>query len=147
MHIGHPAHPQGSHGYVMSGTLLAFHASSVDENAVIRASDTNVLVILLRMIGRHLKSQRLTAYSCIIMDCGSGNSRRHIDVSSIAHALEEKQKGLVAAMPGLHALTSSDFTNVFYRNGKIKPLEILEIDTEETLIQFFSRLVSHKRVT
>ena len=33
-----------------------------------------------------------TAYSRIIMDCGSGNSHRHINVSSIANALEAKQK-------------------------------------------------------
>ena len=61
------------------------------------------------MIGRHLKSQRPTAYSCIIMDCGSVNSRRHIDVISIANALEAKEKGLAAAIPCIHAYTGSDF--------------------------------------
>ena len=100
---------------------------------MIRASDTDVLVILLGIIGRHLTSK---------MDCGSGISRRHIDVSSITNALEEKQKGLAAAMPGLHAFTGSDFTTAFYRKGKIKPREVLGKDTERTLIQFFSRLVS-----
>ena len=84
---------------------------------MIRASDTDV--ILLGIIGRHLISQRPTAYSRIIMDCGSGNSRRHIDVSSIANALEAKQKGQASAMPGLHAFTGSDFTTVFYRKGII----------------------------
>ena len=93
------------------------------------------------MIGRHLTSQRPTAYSCIIMDCGSGNISRHIDVSSIANALEAKQKGLAAAMPGLRAFTDSDFTTAFYMKGKIKPREVLEKDTDETLIQFFSRNV------
>ena len=140
MHVGHPAHPQVSHEE--ADTLLAFHASSVAGNAVIRASNTEVLVILLGMIGRHLTSQRPTAYSCIIMDCGSGNSRRHIDVSSISNSLEAKPKGLAAAMPGLHAFTGSDFTTAFYRKGKIKPREVLEKDTEGTLIQFFSRIVS-----
>ena len=110
---------------------------------MIRASDTDVLVILLGMIGRHLTSQRPTAYSCIIMDCGSVNSRRHIDVISIANALaKRKQKGLAAAMPGLHAFTGSDFTTAFYMKGKIKPREVLENDTEGTLILFFSRIVS-----
>ena len=123
-------------------TLLVLHASSVAGNAVIRASDTDVLVILLGMIGRHMTSQRPTAYSCIITDCGSVNSRQHIDVFSIANALEAKQKGLAAAMPGLHAFTGSDFTTAFYMKGKIKPREVLENDTEGTLIQFFSRIVS-----
>ena len=84
---------------------------------MIRASDTDVLVILLGMIGRHLTSQRLTAYSRINMDSGSGNSRRHIDVSSIANALESKQKGLAAAMKVLHAFTGSDVT--FYKKSKL----------------------------
>ena len=140
MHVGYPAHPQGSHEE--ADTLLAFHASCVAGNAVIRASDTDVLVILLGMIGTHLTSHRHTAYSCIIMDCGSGNSRRHIDVSSIPNALEAKQKRLAAAMPGFHALTGSDFTTAFYRKRKIKPREVLEKDTEGTLIQLFSRIVS-----
>ena len=115
MHVGYPAHPQCSHED--ADTLFAFHASSVAGNAVIRASDTDVLVILLGMIGRHLTSQRPTAYSCIIMDCGSRNSRQHIDVSSIANAMEAKQKGLAAAMPGPH-FSGSDFTTAFYRKGK-----------------------------
>ena len=90
MHVGYPAHPHGSHEE--ADTLLAFHASSVAGNAVIRASDTDVLVILLGMIGRHLTSQRPTTYSCIIMDCGSGNIRRLIDVRSIANALEANRR-------------------------------------------------------
>ena len=98
-------------------TLRAFHASSVAGNAVIRASDTDVLVIILGIIGIHLISQRPTAYSCIIMDCGSGYSRRHIDVSSIANVLEVKQKELDAAMPGPHAFIGSDITTAFYRKG------------------------------
>ena len=140
MHVGDPSHLQGSHEE--ADTLLAFHASSVAGNAVIRASDTDVLVILLGMIGRHLTNQRPTTYSRIIMDCGSGNSRRDIDASNIANAMEAKQKGLAAAMPGLHAFTGSDLSTAFYKKGKIKPLEVLEKDTEGTLIQFFTRLVS-----
>ena len=139
MHVGYPAHPPGSHEE--ADTLLAFHASSVARNAMIRASDTDVSVILQGIIGRHL-SQRPTAYSCIIMECGSGNISRHIYISSIANALEAKQKGLAAAMPGPHAFTGSDFTIAFYRKGKIKPREALEKDTEGTLIQLFSRIDS-----
>ena len=86
-----------------------------------------------------MTSQRPPAYTRIIMDCGSGNSCGHIDVSSIANALEGKQKGLAADMPGLHAFTGYDFTSAFYRNGKIKPLEVLKRGTEGTLIHFFRR--------
>lgn len=143
MNVEHPANLQGSHEE--ADTLLAFHVSSITGAAVIRASDTDVLIILLGMIGRHLTSLRPSTYSHIIMDCGSGNSRHHINVSSIASALETKQRGLAAAMPGLHAFTGSDFTSAFYRKGKIKPLEILEKDTDGTLIQFFNRLAAEDR--
>ena len=131
MHVGYPAHPQGSHEE--ADTLLAFHVSSIAGNAVIRASDTDVFVILLGMIGRHLKSQRPTAYSCIIMDCGSGNIRRHIDVNSIANALEAKQKGLAAAMPGSHVFTGSDFTTALYRNVKLSHEKFLRKTQNEHL--------------
>ena len=90
MHVGHPVHLQGSREE--AGTLLAFHASSVAENAEIRACDTDVFCILLGIIGRHLTSQRSTAYSRIIMGCGSGNSRRYIDFSSIANAMEGNRR-------------------------------------------------------
>ena len=138
MIVEHPDHLQGRHEE--ADTLLAFHVSKVTGIAVIRASDTDVLVILLGMLGRHLQSE--TSYSRIIMDCGSGNDRRHIDVGSIATALEAKQNGLAAAMPGLHAFTGCDFTAAFYRKGKTKPLELLEKDTEGTLIQFFISMAS-----
>ena len=76
------------------------------------------------------------------MDCGSGNNQRHIDVSSIATTLESTQKGLAAAMPGIHAFTGCDFTTAFYRKGKVKPLEVLQKDTTGPLVQFFSQLSS-----
>ena len=89
-----------------------------------------------------MPSQRPTAYSCIIMDCGSGNNHQHIDVSSIANVLDAKQMGLDAAIPGPHGFTGPDFTTAFYRKGKIKPREVLEQNTEGTLIQLFSRIDS-----
>ena len=107
---------------------------------MIRAFDTDVMVILLGMIGRHLACNTPTTYTRIIMDCRAGNNRRHIDVSAITAALESRQKGLAAAMPGLHAFTGLNFTALFYRKGKMKALDMLEKDTKGSLIQFFSRL-------
>ena len=45
-------------------------------------------------------------------------------------------------MPSPHAFTGSDLTIAFYMKGKVKPREVLEKDTEGTLIQLFSRIVS-----
>ena len=103
-----------------------------------RASDTDVLVILLGMLERQMGGNP----NKIIMDCGSGNTRRYIDISSIATELEAKQPGLAAAQPGLHAFTGCDFTSAFYRKGKVKLFEILAEDIKGDFIEFFKRLTS-----
>lgn len=140
MNVEHPPELQGEHEE--ADTLLAFHAASgLTGNIIVRASDTDVLVILLGMLGRNLVTPSPLDLR-IIMDCGSGNDRRHIDISGIALALESKQKGLTAALPGLHSFTGCDYTTAFYRKGKVKPLEILEKDSEGGLINFFTKLAS-----
>jgi len=138
MNVDEPGHLQGRREE--ADTLLAFHASNVAGNVMVRSSDTDVLVILLGMIGRCMKSG--TPSTRVFMDCGSGNSRPYIDVSRIATVLEEKQDGLATAIPALHAFTGCDFTAAFYRKGKVKPLEILENDTEGTFIELFSGMSS-----
>ena len=141
MTVDYPLNLQGDHEE--ADTLIAFHAANACGNVVVRASDTDVLVILLGMIGRHMELPTEPSYSHIAMDCGTGNNRRHINISAIASALEKTQKGLAAAIPGLHAFTGSDFTASFYRKGKIKPLEVLQKDSAGTLITFFRNLSSY----
>ena len=133
MNVEYPQSLQGKHEE--ADTLLAFHAAYVPGSVVVRTSDTDVIVILMGMLGRNLLEGR--PLQSIVMDCGSGNKRRYIDITSIANALENKQAGLPAAMPGLHAFTGCDFTAAFYRKGKTKPYEILEKDNDGTLIKFF----------
>lgn len=76
-----------------ANTLLAFHASHVKSNVTVRASDNDVMAILVGMLGRQLTDLELPA-SPRIMDYGSGNSRRHIDVSGIVTVLETTQEDL-----------------------------------------------------
>ena len=143
MNVERPANLQSSHEE--ADTLLALHASTATGNLVIRASDTDVLIILLGMIGKHLNENKDTSYDWIIMDCGKGNKRRHIDVTSVAFALEVKQTGLAAAMPGLHAFTGSDCTTPFYKKCKIKSLAILEKHWERKYIDFLRGLTSERQ--
>ena len=126
MNVEHPLELQGEHE--VADTLLAFHAASgLTGNMLGRASDTDMLVI------RNLVTPSPLDL-LIIIDCGSGNDRRHSDISGIALALESKEKSLTAALPGLHSFTGCDYTTAFYRKGKVKPLEILEKDSEGGLI-------------
>lgn len=90
MFIEHPDQFQGCHEE--ADTLIAFHASNVNGSNIICASDTDLLVILIGMLGRDVSSKRPRGYKQIIMDCGWGNTLRYIDVSHIANSLESKQK-------------------------------------------------------
>lgn len=129
-----PSHLQGRHEE--ADTLIAFHAKSVSGGRImVRSTDTDVLVILLGLVGR---SQGLN----IVLDFGSGNHRRYINVSTLAVFLEEKQLGLTEALIGLHALTGCDFTSCFFRKGKVKPFERLENDGYQHHVKALRSLTS-----
>ena len=130
-----PEHLQGTHAE--ADTLLAFHTRHSKGDIVIRASDTDVLIILLAMIGKHYEDETLIAYNSIIMDVGVGNSQRLIDVSQIYETLETLSPGLPVALPGLHSFTGSDYTAAFYWKGKLAPLKLLmEEDGNEWIKAF-----------
>ena len=106
-----PSHLQGD--YEEADTLLAFHIANISaDTVVVRASDTDVLVILIGAIGQQLEDDSLPN---IIVDCGMGNSRRYINATNIAEILEGCRDGISGALPGYHAFTGCDFTSAFYR--------------------------------
>ena len=110
--VTRPLHLQSDHEE--ADTLIAFHIANITaEHVMVRASDTDVLVILIGAIGQESPDDRTMAD--IIMDCGMGNSRRYINVTNIADVLEERKPGLARALPGYHAFTGCDFTSAFYR--------------------------------
>ena len=105
-------HLQGDHEE--ADTLIVFHIANITaEHVIVRASDTDFLVILIGANGQERPDDRTMAD--IIMDCGMGNSRRYINVTNIADVLEERKPGLARALPGYHAFTGCDFTSAFYR--------------------------------
>ena len=63
---------QGSH--CEADTLMAFHASTAMDNILVRAADTDVLVIWI--VGREQCNSSMTVGQIRIgMDCDNGNSR------------------------------------------------------------------------
>ena len=78
-----------------------------------RASDTDVLVILIGLLGKQRPEVRSRIK--VIMDCGSGNNRMFINITNITDVLEEKKTGPDRALPEYHAFTGCDFTSAFYR--------------------------------
>lgn len=101
---------QGDHEE--ADTVLAFHASHTHGSLIIRASDTDVLIIILGMFGRNKRDG--IPMKNVIMDCCSGNERRYLNVTTIAASLEKKQADLAAALSGLHAFTGCDLTASFF---------------------------------
>ena len=119
-------HLQGNHAE--ADTLLAFHTRHSNGNIVIRASDTDVLVILLVMIGKNNEAETCIAYNRIIMDVRTGNNQRLIDLSQIYETMEKISPGLPVALPGLRSFTGLDYTAAFYWKGKLAPLKLLMED-------------------
>ena len=117
-----PAEFQGKHEE--ADTLLAFHAYRIGGRIMVRSSDTDVLIILLGF------TVRMPETSTIMMDFGSANNRRLINVTDISRELEKKQIGLNEALIGFHALTGCDFNSAFYRKGKSTPFSYLEKDED-----------------
>ena len=122
MEVTRPEEMQGQHEE--ADTLIAFHVGRVERGTVVvRSSDTDVVVVLTALAARKPDLS-------IIMDYGTDNTRRFIDISNIATELEKQQPGLCDALTGFHSLTGCDFTSSFYRKGKKKPFEILQSDDD-----------------
>ena len=98
------------------------HGSDQAKNILVRANETDVLVLLIYHQTHFLNSQ-------VWLDCGvsSNNSRRTINVTCIT---EDHGHDLVEALSGYHAFTGSDFTAAFARLGKVKPFKIIKKNNE-----------------
>ena len=93
--------------YAEADTQVSLHASQIGGDIIVRTSDTAIIVILLSMILLHQDQEEDIKYQRIVMDCGAGNSRRYIDVSSIHHAMEEENPGICSALLAVHAITGA----------------------------------------
>ena len=104
---------------------MIFHASQIHGNLIVRADDTDILVLLIGMIGRHSSLEATVPYNRVILDCGHDNNRRMVDVTELATNLEASNAGLPAAVPSFHALTGTDYTSAFFGKGKLKPWNLV----------------------
>ena len=68
---------------------------------IVRAMDTDILIVLINLLAKELPEDRKQ----ITIDCGFGNKRRLIKVNDIVSSLENRSPGLPKALPGLHAFT------------------------------------------
>ena len=101
-------------------TKVCFHALSTDNEDIdilIRASDTDIAVILLYHCTKY--QPRLWK------DVGTAakNNRLCINISAICHELGSN---LCAALPAFHSFTGSDHKSSFVGRGNVRPFKILE---------------------
>ena len=100
---------------------LLLHISDVDEyaNIVVRATDTDILVILLGNLHKFTNKH-------IWMEVGKANDLRFIDTLVIGNHLGTM---LCKSLPGFHAFTGCDYSPAFVAKGKIRPFKILQKDS------------------
>ena len=97
--------------------LHMLHAArTTPGDIIIRASDTDILVILLHHV------HRVTATVWMEVRTSGQRNRRYINVTKIAATIGP---ALCAALPGFHSFTGCDYTSAFVRKGKIRPYTIL----------------------
>ena len=103
--------------HLEADTRVAFHALHIDsikeENILIRANDTDVLIILLCNITKFRSS--------IFLDFGldHNNSRRIINITELSRTLD------IDVLPGVYALTGNDYVPSFHGKGKVRPMVLM----------------------
>ena len=113
--------------HLEADTKVCLHAIHADQrlaepgDIIIRASDTDIMVILLH----HQPKIR----SLLWMDVGlsSSNTRRYISITKIHEEIGDK---ISAALPAFHAYSGSDFTSCFFMKAKVRPFEKLMDDPQ-----------------
>lgn len=122
-------------------SLVCFHARCMETNGetgniVVRASDTDIAVILL------YHSPTFTA--TLWMDTGTNakNTRRYINLTAIGKVLGPL---LCKSLPAFHAFTGCDYTSAFVKKGKKRPFAKLE--KSKDMQRVFASLVSEREVT
>ncbi|KAG1648372.1 hypothetical protein GQR58_029891 [Nymphon striatum] len=91
--------------------------ASPGQNVVVRATDTDIMVILL------YHARQLNANMWMDLGHSADNTRRYAHITTLANHIDPV---LCKALPGYHALTGCDYTSSFFRKGKVNPLKKAE---------------------
>ena len=106
-----PENLQGIHAE--ADTLIALHSFHSKGDVVIRATDTDVLIILLSMIAKHNDNETPIAYNRITMDAGVGNNRHYVNFSQVyqtyRHNHPDSQQHYVVYIASQGAITLGPF--------------------------------------
>ncbi|KAG1653091.1 hypothetical protein GQR58_025810 [Nymphon striatum] len=100
--------------------LYSFYAEENGfQEVCVRSPDSDIFFILLHFV-RSIRAN-------IFFDTGNGNNRRLLDITKLANNFTKKR---CTALLALHAFTRCDTTSAFKGIGKVKPIKILEKNSE-----------------
>lgn len=124
-------------------TRIVFPLSSLLTNdnptVTVRCSDTGVFVLLL-----YHSSQTWDNHKPLVwMDVGlsANNTRHYINISQM---VEQFDRGVLEALPALHAYTGLDYTATFINKGKIRPFGLMK--KNQRVVRAFGSLGSSDTV-
>ena len=104
-------------------TRIILHAHDISNHSlgamVVRCSDTDVLILLLKFVRAIARP--------ILMDAGTGDNRKLLDINTISMSLGPT---VCAALPAVHAFSGCDSTSAFVRKGKLMPFRLLKKSPE-----------------
>ena len=100
-----------------------------NQSVTVRSTDTDVFILFLYFYSQFKSCKEL------LFDTGVGDKRRVIDIRSASKSFSDD---FLEALPGLHAFSGCDTTSAFIRQGKAKPLRILEKNA--CFLSFFYKL-------
>lgn len=102
-------------------TRMIFHAHKIvaGSKILIKASDTDVLVILLGNIHKIQQSEIWLANSV------SRKKNQHLECVNCTELAAKLGSKLCQSLPAFHAFTGCDYTAAFYNKGKVKPFKLL----------------------
>ena len=117
-------------------TRIILHCLHVKEQntdvrtIIVRSPDTDVLVLLVKY---------WTQIGCsILVDTGTGNKRRLVDIESI---VKKQGVDICSVLPAIHCFTGCDTVSAFVRRGKVGPVRLLE--KHEEFVSTFVQLGEH----
>lgn len=102
-------------------TRIIFHAhkAAPGSRILIKASDTDVFIILLGNMHKLSELEILLANSAT-----KKTSNQHLDCINCTKLASKLGPKLCKSLPAFHAFTGCDYTAAFYNKGKVKPFKL-----------------------
>ena len=113
--------------HIEADTRIIFHLiHSLRENPKatisVRANDTDIFLLLVFHVKQHQLMHNTLPIVWVDAGLSSDNTRRNVSISELVSKVDAH---VISALPGLHAMTGTDYTPSFNHKGKVRPFTIM----------------------